>query len=510
MELTVIFAIILSFIVYLGVGYVINKKTKSVADMLPIADGYTAEVKSITEFGASTTAASISLVTVIMFFFEAAPGMGPYLYWCVLTTIGGIFLVRFLIKKMWARAAVYENRPSLHEFIGYQFASEKLTIVGAICTSISYLATYAVETYVGSLFLSALIPTIPQYAFVLILTIVGFIYTLSGFRTVVLTDVIQMWCIYLFGILMLGFFIWFILKEGNSIDFHRIPALAKSFQARDGLSAFMSGIFVINLCMFLVSMSLFQRIAACKRDNLKLVKKGLDSSMINVGISWSIFIVAAVLVYLVITPVGGTNTLMTFLKYIGTAYGAWGKVFLFIAVLGLFGALLSTASTNLVAVSQSIYNDIINVFRKVTFTEQLQKADELKFSRIVLVCSAVVSMGIIALLSKAGYSITQLAFIVYGGQLSLFAPVLFAILFNKNKLKYAGKVAPYAVALGMLASWTMAIAGKEINNANIVLFSPCASLVISFSFIGLVYLFSPSPIDDKRVDTETEYSPTLH
>lgn len=490
MEITVILAILVSFAVYLGVGYIINKKTKSVADMLPIADGYTAEVKSVSEFGASTTATSISLVTVIMFFFEAAPGMGPYLFWCVLTTILGIILVRFLVKRMWVKISVYENRPSLHEFIGYQFASKNLTLAGAICTSVSYLATYAVETYVGSIFLSALVPSIPQWAFVLILTAVGFIYTLSGFRTVVLTDIIQMWSIYLFGFLMLGFFGWLIFFDNSQVDFSRIPALAKSFQWREGLPAFLSGIFVINLCMFLVSMSLFQRIAACNRTNLPLVKKGLNSSVLNIGFSWSIFIVAGILVYLVVTPTGTTNSLMAFLNHIGTSYGIGGKIFLFASVLGLFGALLSTASTNLVAVSQSIYNDIINIFRNVSFTQQLKEKDELKFSRIVLVGSAVLSMGIIALLSGAGYSITQLAFIVYGGQLSLFAPVLFSILFDKEKLKKLGSITPWAVILGMLASWTMAVIGKNMNDGNVVLFSPCASLLVSLSIIGLKYLFT--------------------
>lgn len=490
MEITVILAIIVSFIVYLGVGFIVNKKTKSVADMLPIADGYNAEVKSISEFGASTTATSISLVTVIMFFFEAAPGMGPYLFWCVLTTILGIILVRFLVKRMWVRISVYENRPSLHEFIGYQFDSKNLTIAGAICTSVSYLATYAVETYVGSIFLSALVPSVPQWVFVLVLTAVGFIYTLSGFRTVVLTDVIQMWSIYLFGFLMLGFFGWLIFIHGGQVDFSKIPEMATSFKYREGLPAFMSGIFVINLCMFLVSMSLFQRIAACNRNNLSLVKKGLNSSMLNVGFSWSIFVIAAILVYLVVSPAAGTNSLMAFLNYVGTSYGIGGKIFLFASVLGLFGALLSTASTNLVAVSQSIYNDIINVFRKVSFSEQLKGKDELKFSRIVLVGSAVLSMGIIALLSSAGYSITQLAFIVYGGQLSLFAPVLFSILFDKEKLKKVGSVTPWAVILGMVASWTMAVVGKNMNDGNVVLFSPCASLIVSLSIIGLKYIFT--------------------
>jgi Na+/proline symporter len=490
MEFTVLLAIAVSFIIYLGVGYVINKKTKSVADMLPIADGYTAEVKTVSEFGASTTATSISLVTVIMFFFEAAPGMGPYLFWCVLTTVLGVILVRLLVKKMWVKISAYENRPSLHEFIGYQFDNKNLILVGAICTSLSYLATYAVETYVGSIFLSALVPSVAQWVFILVLTAVGFIYTLSGFRTVVLTDRIQMWSIYLFGFLLLGFFGWLIFLDGGAVDYSKIPAMAKSFAWRDGLPAFMSGIFVINICMFLVSMSLFQRIAACKRDNLPLVKKGLNSSMLNIGFSWSIFIVAGILVYLVVTPTEGTNSLMAFLNHIGTNYGVGGKLFLFASVLGLFGALLSTASTNLVAVSQSIYNDIINPFRSITFSEQIEKKAELKYSRIVLLGSAILSMIVIALLSRGGYSITQLAFIVYGGQLSLFAPVIFSILADKAKLKKVGSITPWAVALGMIASWTMAVVGKNMNDGNIVLFSPCASLIVSFGIIGVKYLFS--------------------
>lgn len=490
MELTVILAILLSFLLYLSISWIINKRTKSVADMLPISEGYTAEVKKVSEFSASTTATSISFVTVIMFFFESAKGMGPYLFWCVLTTILGMLLVLKLVNRMWNRISIYENRPSLHEFIGKEFGNKNLIFVGAICTSVSYLATYAVETYVGSIFLSALIPSVPQWLFVLILTFVGFIYTLSGFRTVVLTDVIQMWCIYLFGALMIVFFVWLIFFDNSQADFSKIPVLAKSFQWRAGLTPFLSGLLVINVCMFLVSMSLFQRIAACNRNNLNLVKKGLKSSIINVGISWSIFIISAILVYLVVASDSKENSLMLFLQHIGTSYGMWGKLFLFVAVLGLFGALLSTASTNLVAVSQSIYDDIINNFRKVSFDRKIKGKRELNYSRYVLIASAILSMLIIALLSQAGYSITQLAFIVYGGQLSLFTPVLFSILIDRKYLKKMGRISPWAVALGMLASWTMAIYGKSIDNGDVVLFSPCASLIISFTLISISYLFN--------------------
>jgi Na+/proline symporter len=193
---------------------------------------------------------------------------------------------------------------------------------------------------------------------------------------------------------------------------------------------------------------------------------------------------------------------MTLLQHIGIDYGIGGKLFLFASVVGLFGALLSTASTNLVAVSQSVYNDIINVFRKVSFKSQLTGTDELRYSRWVLVGSAVFSMVIIAFLSSQGYSITQLAFIVYGGQLSLFAPVLFSILIDKSKLKRAGSVTPWAVALGMISSWTMAVVGKNMNDGNIVLFSPCASLLVSFSIIGLKYIFTRESVD--TIPTEKE------
>jgi hypothetical protein len=84
--------------------------------------------------------------------------------------------------------------------------------------------------------------------------------------------------------------------------------------------------------------------------------------------------------------------------------------------------------------------------------------------------------------------------------------MIFSIFFDKEKLKSTGSVTPWAVALGMIASWAMAIIGKHINDGNIVLFSPCASLIISFSIIGIKYIFSSPIPESEELTGENLYS----
>ena len=241
--------------------------------------------------------------------------------------------------------------------------------------------------------------------------------------------------------------------------------------------------------MFIVSMSLFQRIAACNKSEIKSVKNGIKGSMLQIGITWTIFLLGGILLYSIFTPVGGKiNPLTELLKYWYNHF-PYGRIILFFSVLGLFGALLSTASTNLSAVTQSIYDDIINTFRNIKLNEKIVSKNELILSRFVLFCSSALSMLIIAFLYKMGYSITDMAFIVYGGQLSLFAPVILSILIKEDTLRKIGKFSPWGVGLGMLGSWSMAVFGKLIGNGDIVLLSPVASLLISFIVLLLGHVF---------------------
>lgn len=170
MTIVVLTALLLAFVVYLWVGIYLGRRTRDVADLLPLEFSKQACVRSSAEFSASTVATTISLATVVMAFFELASRLGLWLFWTVITTSAGLLVVRLMAKKIWQRMLLYDHRPTLLEFLGTEFSSEALAYVGAICASLGFLFAFAVELTVGSKFFAALIPGIPTWSVVIVLS----------------------------------------------------------------------------------------------------------------------------------------------------------------------------------------------------------------------------------------------------------------------------------------------------------------------------------------------------
>lgn len=476
MELIVILGFGVSLFLYLAIGWYFKNSTKSLGDMLPLVFGKQAKVNSSSEFSASTAATSISLATVVMFFFEQIENLGSWLFWCAGTTAIGIYLVQRLSPKIWKKMDSYKFRPSLHEFLGTEYDSQKLAIIGSIVTILGYLGTFGLELYIGSVFFSGLLPSVPQWLVVVIISIVGFTYiALGGFRVVIITDKIQMKFIWLMIIILLSFSIFRMSSFGMSDALNNIPNTV--FLPNFIPYPFLLGILVINFAMFLVSMSIWQRISASQNPETATV--GLWKGTLQTVSSWSLLIIAASLTFFFVNPIEGENLLLTFLNYLGDSQGVVGLIIVFVVVLGLFGSQLSTASTVLVATAHTLYEDIVSKIRKSSLEERLSNRQELNLSRVILTISAILAIIIMSILSSLGFDILSLAFIVYGGQLSLFAPILLSLYLERNDLKIISNYALTAVVLGLLFGWSSAALGKICSAQNLILLSPVISLVVS-------------------------------
>ena len=99
MNFVVISALLLAFAIYIAVGLYAGRRTKGIADMLPLGLSRQASVKNSAEFSSSTVATTISLATVVIAFFDLAQTLGLWLFWTVLTTSLGLFVVRLLLAK---------------------------------------------------------------------------------------------------------------------------------------------------------------------------------------------------------------------------------------------------------------------------------------------------------------------------------------------------------------------------------------------------------------------------
>ncbi len=485
MNLIVVTALLLALIVYITVGLMIGRKARSIADLLPIIPSRKASVRSSSEFSASTVAMTISLATVIMAFFELASYYGIWLLWTVVTTAAGLVVVKLFASRIWRRLAAYEHRPTLHEFLGRQFDSKMLSKVGAVCTSLGFLGAFAVELTVGSKFFSALIPDIPAWIIVVVLSLAAFLYTsVGGFRAVIVTDRMQMISIWLLLISLPGFYLYYVLTHGGiAAGIERIPDGIFDFSYKPGLVAFLLGILAINVPSFISDMSVWQRIAGAHED--KTVSGGLLASIISVIATWSVFALLACCVFMIITPAEGVNPLLTLLKTISYSGGWVGRVTLFITVMGLYGAMLSTASTLLIAVSHTLYVDVFTHFGKFSLKEKLDSTRELHYSRLILIVTALLSIALVQLLSQAGFSIADLVFAVYGAQLGLCPLVISALVMDKKRLSCLSLWATAAITLGFITGWGSALLGRLNNDTNMVFLAPIWSLVISSCMVGI-------------------------
>ena len=95
MNFIVIIPLVVALIVYLAIGILIGRRTRGITDLLPLARGGQAQIRNTSEFSSSTVAATISLATVIIAFFELAPYLGIWLLWPAVTTAAGLLVLRF-------------------------------------------------------------------------------------------------------------------------------------------------------------------------------------------------------------------------------------------------------------------------------------------------------------------------------------------------------------------------------------------------------------------------------
>ena len=483
MGTVVVSALLLAFIVYVTVGLWLGSRTKGIADLLPVQLSRQARVDSASEFSSSTVATTISLATVVMAFFELAGRFGVWLFWTVVTTSAGLLVVRFFAKRIWQRMSVYDHRPTLHEFLGTEFNSELLSYVGAVCASLGFLFAFAVELTVGSKFFAALVPGVPTWLVVVVLSVVAFVYTaLGGFRAVIVTDKIQMISIWLLLLALPVFYLYYVLAHGGwAENLAKIPLQILDFSYRDGLWAFLLGIFVINVPAFISDMSIWQRIAAAQKN--QTVTGGLLRSVLSSAATWGLFALLACFAFMIVTPTGGVNPLISVVKVIGGTKGVLAGFVLFFTALGLYGAMLSTASTQLIAVSHTLYEDVFSRIRKQALKERLASRKELRISRSILIAAAIISTVLVQLLSGAGFSIADLVFAIYGAQLGLCPLVISCLLLDRQRLMRVSNWAALAVGAGFVTGWGTAIYGRFTGNTSLVFLAPVCSLIISAAIL---------------------------
>lgn len=488
MTTIVITSLLLSAIIYLIVGFSLGKHNNNLADLFPIIFGRNAKVQTIDEFTTSTVATTVSLATIVLAYFELSGYFGVWLLWTALTTSIGMIIVSFASKKIWSKLSQYKHRPSMHEFIGVEFNSKTVALVASACTSVGFLLIFATELVVGSRFLAGLVPSIPQWITVVFLSATGFAYTLfGGFRAVIKTDQLQMKFIWALIFVLGGYYIFYVFQNGGlETNLNKIPSGLLDFSSKQGLGFFLLGIAVMNIPTHISNMAMWQRISGA--ESPEIVEKGIRKSIYGVTLSWSLLSLLAVFAYMIVSPTSGQTLLTELLTSISGS--VIGKVVLFVVIIGLFGAMLSTASTNLIVVGHTISEDIFAKFRKGSLEERVDSKKEFLFSRLILVGATLLAMFLVAGLEYFGFSIADLVFSIYGGALALFPPILAALYSTRKRLAHLSGFVNGAVVAGFFFGWGAAIYGKIINNGNLIFLSPGVSIFVSGVLVVLGFIIT--------------------
>lgn len=474
MEIVILSSIILSSIIFLGIGFSTSSNNKSLADFIPITLGRS-HVRNSTEFSSSTVATTVSLATIVISYFQLADYFGLWLLWTVLTTAIGMFWLSKTSPRILKKLSVYDHRPSLHEYLGIEYSSVIVKVVGAICSGVGFLLIFATELLVGSRFLAYMIPSIPEWITVIALSLVSVIYTfLGGYRAVIKTDHIMMNSIWA---LIIAFFVFIIygLFQADLGQLSNIPLPSYDFSNRDGLFWFLVGIAIMNIPTHLSNMSIWQRIGASADQDV--VNDGFKKSTWKISMAWGFLAIVSVLGLAFVSPTDKTQYLYEFLTVFSGS--TVGLILLFIIAVGLYAAMLSTASTLLIATVHTFYEDVIANFKHQDVADRITSKSEFRTARITIIVATLIAVGLVEGLKYIGFSISDLVFAIYGGALALFPPILLSLYLPRESLTKYSRYASIGVVLGFAVGWGSAIIGKIIGDDNMIFLSPTFGIATS-------------------------------
>ena len=486
MKVIVLSALGLSSLVYIVIGFVIGRNNKTLGDFLPLQLGRTFYIKNSFEFSSSQTAAIISIATVIVAFYQFAHSVGFWLFWSVFTVAIGFICIRWMSVKIHERLKDFKYIPTLHEFLGQSFDSPTLRWVSSTATILGFLAAYALELSICARVLSPLLPDIPLMTIVMTLFLVGLIYTTaSGYRGVVVTDIVMMGFIWLFFIAVSFYYMHhFATKGGFTTHFNVVVEKTINPELNGSTLPFMLiAFFIINTFAYMADQSVFQRIVSVNKS--VIAKQGIKRSIIGLTTVhiWLLFL--ACFVFAIITFDKNEYPISTFLKHLGTEGSVFSNVVLFIAVLGLVGASLSTASTLLVSCANTFYSDILIKIKNKKIEDQVQSISGLRFSRFVLVISAFVSIFIVELCFYFNFDIIELILAIFSSQLGMCIPLILALTLENSRLKQLSNWATWAVIIGFVTGWGTIIIAKIIDAPELISLSAIVSWGSSSGILGI-------------------------
>lgn len=433
-------------------------------------------------YGATVLAAGTSLATVLFAIINSVPALGWSLMLAVASYCGSWLILRRLIPRI---LSANPQNLTLQSFLGEAFHSPLLRKVTLLLTLIGYLNILAMELLVAHRFFEAFFGS---WAIGLTLFLAGFmaLYALlGGFRAVVRTDRLQLLFIAggvgaLFG--TVGYvYLAETLETSTSITQRGLEA----FGIWGGTWWFLLGIVLMNLPGPLVDAGTWQRL--CSVRDVAAGVAGLGRAAIGFGLLWTAMIMAGLGLWAFLpmkAATAGAPLVFQAMSFL-TGSGSLGLILMAVFTAGIFSALISTADSLLILISQMVAID----FR------QSDPDQSVKQARLPIIIAGVMgaSLGLVGLFEWLDFALIYLILAIFGAQLALLPAVLTALFAPAKSRWRHGPTATVSIVLGYLFAWGGAAWFGLSGNPAAMSLTPLLALATS-GFVYMVSIFlKPNP-----------------
>jgi Na+/proline symporter len=178
------------------------------------------------------------------------------------------------------------------------------------------------------------------------------------------------------------------------------------------------------------------------------------------------------------------STLMTFIVSSLANNEPLNMILLFVFMLGLFAAMITTADSLLLVAAQMFSLDFLRLHEN-----DAPPQANIRKAQMSLAGIALLSFAVFAVFHFIKFDVVQLIFAIYGAQLALF-PAVVAALFIKKRFdcRKAWLAAAVSIFGGFAGAWGSAFYGKLSGNVNWLYNAPVVALAGSAI---LLLAFSP-------------------
>lgn len=252
--------------------------------------------------------------------------------------------------------------------------------------------------------------------------------------------------------------------------------------------SFVLGIICMNVPAPFADAATWQRL--CATRSLEDARRGLGRAIPWFIFIWGALILCASLISELAVRTGqfdpAKGTLMTFLVSTLAEGDVLHLVLLFLFILGLFSAMITTADSLLLVSAQMFTQDFRLVHAE---PQQSSDAHGMRVARTSLALIALLSFGLFALFQWMNFDVVQLIFAIYGAHIALFPAVIAPLFFaSRMQLRKAAPAAWFSTAAGFLSGWGSALYGKVTGQTDWLYNAPAIALVASIAVFLLTSL----------------------